>query len=79
MASPFLTAAPLCAIYGMCVGRVKHGMMLLIAMSLMLGLPHWIVFKQSMAMVEDSQRQMQQLIQQQMQQFQKQLPQFPRP
>jgi hypothetical protein len=41
MATPFMTAAPLCAIYGMCVGHVKHGLLLLGAMSLMIGLSYW--------------------------------------
>jgi hypothetical protein len=71
MAAPFMTAAPLCAIYGMCVGHVKHGLMLLVAMSLMLGLSHWMVFRESMAMIQGSQRQFEQMMQQQMQQFQK--------
>ncbi|HUJ08713.1 MAG TPA: hypothetical protein VL171_01685 [Verrucomicrobiae bacterium] len=79
MATPFITAAPLCAIYGMCVGHVRHGLLLLGAMSLMIGLSHWVFFRESMAMLGASQQQIQQMMQQQMQQFQKQIPQFPHP
>jgi hypothetical protein len=43
VAAPFITAAPLCAIYGMCVGHVKHGLLLLAAMGLMMGLSYWMV------------------------------------
>jgi len=38
MAMPFLGAAPWCAIYGMCVGHVRHGLLLLAAMCLAHGI-----------------------------------------
>ena len=42
MAIPFMVAAPSCAIYGMCVGHVKYGLLLLAAMSLLIGLFCWM-------------------------------------
>ena len=49
MATPFLTAAPLCAIYGMCVGHVKQGLLLLAAMSLGIGISYWAVLSSTQA------------------------------
>ena len=66
MTTPFMMAAPLCAIYGMCVGHVKHGLLLLAAMSLMIGLFYWVTFGASQAA---AMRGLQQMLEQQRRQF----------
>ncbi|HUJ09260.1 MAG TPA: hypothetical protein VL171_04480 [Verrucomicrobiae bacterium] len=72
VAGPFAAAAPLCAIYGMCVGHVKHGLLLLGAMGFLMGLSYWAVVRESMNAAASIQQQM-------FQQMQKQIPQIPHP
>ena len=68
MATPFLVAALLCAVYGMCIGQVNQGLLLVAGLSLILGLFFWVYFR-AIPSPTDVQRQ----IEQQMRQF----PQFP--
>ena len=57
MAMPFLGAAPWCAIYGMCAGQVKHGLLLLAGMSLALGLFYWAFLNSMPSLIRDMEQQ----------------------
>lgn len=71
----FAAAAFLCAVYGMCVGHVRHGLLVLAGLALIAGLSSWIMVSTiTWPVGADSQRQMQQMMQQQMQNFQKAFP-----
>jgi phage FluMu protein Com len=41
---PFVFAPLLCAVYGMCVGHIKHGLLLLGGLALILGISCWLMF-----------------------------------
>lgn len=60
MAAPFLGAAFWCATYGMCVGYVKHGLLLLAAMSLAIGIFYGAFLNSMPSSVRDMQRQIDQ-------------------
>ena len=69
MGIPFFYAQSLCAIYGICKGHVVHGLLLLGALSLAIGLTCWFLPR---AVENDAQRQtqeMQKQIERQMRQF----------
>jgi hypothetical protein len=42
--APFFIAPLLCAAYGMCVGHVRHGLLVLGGLSLIIGLSCWLIF-----------------------------------
>ncbi len=42
--TPFLIAPLLCAVYGMCVGHVRHGLLVLGGLTLIIGLSCWFMF-----------------------------------
>jgi DNA-directed RNA polymerase subunit RPC12/RpoP len=71
----FGAAAFLCAVYGMCVGYVKHGLLILGCLALITGLSYWIMVSIMVGPIGTAtQRQMQEMLQQQMQNFQKAFP-----
>jgi predicted RNA-binding Zn-ribbon protein involved in translation (DUF1610 family) len=41
---PFVIAPILCGVYGMCIGHVKHGLLLVSGVALILGLSYWLTF-----------------------------------
>jgi DNA-directed RNA polymerase subunit RPC12/RpoP len=57
--APFLIAALLCAVYGMCVGHVREGLLVLGGLSVIIGLSYWLIFS---ALATPSGEGMQQLI-----------------
>jgi len=73
--APFLIAPLLCAVYGMCAGHVRHGLLVLAGLSLIIGMSYWAEISMMTLVGADAQRQMQQMLQQQMQNFQKAFPQ----
>jgi len=42
--TPFVLAPLLCAVYGMCVGHVRDGLLLLAGLALIIGLSCWFIF-----------------------------------
>jgi hypothetical protein len=42
--APFFVAPLLCAVYGMCVGHVRHGLLVLGGLALIIGLSYWLIF-----------------------------------
>ncbi len=70
----FAAAAFLCAVYGMCLGHVRHGLLVLAGLALIASLSSWLAVSTAMAIGGDTQRQMQQMMQQQMQNLQKAFP-----
>ncbi len=42
---PFVAAPLLCAVYGMCIGHVRHGLLLVAGLALILGLSYWLMFQ----------------------------------
>jgi len=64
MATPFLVAALLCAVYGMCIGQVNQGVLLVAGLALVLGLFFWILFSWIPSPTD-----MRHLMEQQMRQF----------
>ncbi len=69
MAIPVISAQFLCAVYGICVGQVKFGLMLIGALSLATGLFYWFVLKSTPQAIDRQMQEMQKQIQRQMQQF----------
>ena len=65
VAIPFFVAALLCAVYGMCIGQVNQGLLLVAGLSLVLGLFFWILFRTILPSPTGIQRQ----LEQQMRQF----------
>lgn len=63
IATPFLVAALLCAVYGMCIGQVNQGLLLVAGLSLVLGLFYWISFR-TIPSPTDIQRQVEQQMRQ---------------
>jgi hypothetical protein len=71
-------AAFLCAVYGMCIGHVRHGLLVLAGLALIFSLSYWAGISMVMLVGADAQRQMQEMFQQQMQGLPKGFP-FPTP
>jgi len=71
---PFIVAPLLCAIYGMCVGHVRHGLLVLAGLSLIIALSCLVA---PAVIVGPTQAQIQEIMQQQMQNLQKAFPQPP--
>jgi hypothetical protein len=44
VATIFGTAAFLCGVYGMCIGHVRHGLLILTGLSLIVGLTCWVAY-----------------------------------
>ncbi len=65
--TPFLIAPLLCAVYAMCVGHVRHGLLVVAGLSLIIAMSYWAGISMVMLELADAQRQMQQMLQQQMQ------------
>jgi hypothetical protein len=63
----FGAAAFLCAVYGMCAGHVRHGLLVLAGLALIASTSWWIAVSTAMLVGADAQRQLQQMLQQQMQ------------
>jgi hypothetical protein len=42
---PFVVAPLLCAVYGMCIGHVNQGLLIVAGLALILGLSYWLMFK----------------------------------
>jgi len=42
--SPFLIAPLLCAVYGMCIGHVREGLLVLVGLGLIIGISCWLMF-----------------------------------
>ena len=74
--TPFLIAPLLCAVYGMCLGHVRHGLLVLAALSLIIAMSYWAGISIVTLVGADTQRQLQQMLQQQMQGLPKGFP-FP--
>lgn len=41
---PFVIAPLLCAVYGMCAGQVRDGLLVLVGLALIIGLSCWLMF-----------------------------------
>lgn len=41
--TPFMIAPLLCGVYGMCVGNVKHGLLVVAGLALIIGLSYWVM------------------------------------
>ena len=41
---PFVIAPLLCAVYGMCLGHVRQGVLIVAALALILGGSYWLMF-----------------------------------
>jgi hypothetical protein len=76
--APFEAATLVCAIYGLCIGQIKHGLMLLSVMAFILGLSYWVTLGRNQRAALQSLQQMQHQMEQRLQQFQNQLPKSPR-
>jgi len=74
----FGAAAFLCAVYAMCVGLVRQGLLVLAGLALIVSMSCWIAVSMATLVGADAQRQMQQMLQQQMQGLPKGFP-FPAP
>ncbi|MGA2604471.1 MAG: hypothetical protein ABSG14_09610 [Verrucomicrobiia bacterium] len=70
----FGLAAFLCAVYGMCIGHVRHGLLVLAGLALIVSMSCWIAVSIAEGMTGASQRQMQEMMQRQLQDFQKAFP-----
>jgi DNA-directed RNA polymerase subunit RPC12/RpoP len=70
----FGSAAFWCAVYGMCIGHVRHGLLVLAGLALILSLSWWVADSMATAMTVEAQRQGQKMFQQQMKDFQKAFP-----
>jgi TM2 domain-containing membrane protein YozV/DNA-directed RNA polymerase subunit RPC12/RpoP len=75
---PFIAAPLLCAVYGMCNGHVRHGLLVLAGLSLIIGLTMWALPSTMLRSAFQNAQQEQEMFQQQMQNLQKTFP-FPAP
>lgn len=58
---PFMVAPLLCAVYGMCVGHVRHGLLVLAGLALIFGFSYWVMFSSVMPGSGASQRRIEEM------------------
>ena len=55
---PFVIASLLCAVYGMCIGHVKQGLLIVAGLAVITGFSYWAMFSPVVQPLEEMQRQM---------------------
>lgn len=55
---PFMIASLLCAVYGMCIGHVKQGILIVAGVALISVVSYWVTFSPIVHPLEEMQRQM---------------------